>query len=205
MRTPANAMAVANTSDSECTASEIIAAELPKMPAASLNAESATLPPMPTAATWREMRERSGSGAAACRSAAAGVPVAVTVRGPAAAGLPVAAAACGSVVLAGPPSSACAACVAVRQALAGEFAGAGMGVRHSRFFAMVLMFILQSRVRPALGVSCAGSTEAARPRRGRQKNACGTSNCPAGVHVMPAARLGPAPWRQGHGLFRLRC
>ena len=46
-----NAIAVANTSESEWMASLIMAVELPMMPAMSLIAESATFPPTPTAAT----------------------------------------------------------------------------------------------------------------------------------------------------------
>ena len=49
-------MAVANTSDSECTASETMAAELPNMPANNLNADSATLPLTPTMASLFAIR-----------------------------------------------------------------------------------------------------------------------------------------------------
>ena len=51
-----NAMAVASTSEREWTASEIIAAELPKMPANSLNADRATFPLTPTAASFAAIR-----------------------------------------------------------------------------------------------------------------------------------------------------
>ena len=52
-RTPINAISVANTSDSECTASDTMAGECPAIPAYILNATSATFPAMPTVEIWR--------------------------------------------------------------------------------------------------------------------------------------------------------
>ena len=68
--TPRNAMEVANTSDSECTASETMAAELPNMPANNLNADSATLPLTPTMASLFAMRFSSSSEPAVLPAAA---------------------------------------------------------------------------------------------------------------------------------------
>ena len=107
-------MAVAATSDSECTASETMAAELPKMPANSLNADSAMFPVTPTPANLFAMR-RSSAGEGENSTDAAGLwvlgltgelsaPFVGAGCGELAAGLPSASAVCCTVFAVGESS-----------------------------------------------------------------------------------------------------